>query len=731
MIQRASTDSFVRFDKRFTESLRRARLPAALLAAALLGALALLAARPGPAEACGWAPDEIDDLTTFDPHVLAGPELPGLYYDPFHAGFGPACDDCLKKALLADWAGHLGGALPPELWERILFQATLPELDALIFSAKGKKGARPPAWAPGVAKLTGPDRDKVVAALYFTGFARRVEPHAELEAEGPTSGPAAAGNLLKSGDAALARAQGGFLQQRYAFQLLRLRYYKSSPVDALAWFDANEPKLRGPSANLAARAHHYAAGAALRAGQRARGLVELARVSAREPALAPLAARDFTPSGEHEWQAALGLAADDAERLTLWTLVGLRHDALTAAQKSFALAPETERLALLLVRELTRVEQLGEDPQKVEALALQIAAAPKADRPWVAALVAAHGAALRGDVLAARARLEQARAALAKAFPGGNADVAARVAAQGEATLALALFSDVRADAAARDEAVQRAAPLPDRFDRKRALLARLKKKLALASPPALAELLQPTSTDVNEKELGRWRDPDFVSAVARLVRAPGSVLERYAVQEARYTPADLGRELAFAHVWRGEFARAAAALAADQEPLPVEPFERNWRDFRGHEPGPSYAVFGRRMVELEQRAKRPGDEGAYAAFELGVALYNLTRHAAARAVLGPLHQYTGDAAPALGWLQRAYEQARDKELRAEIAFHGAQADFAHQVFVKSGGDRWYDGPMPVPESWYARLAALEGTGYQKEALAECGYYRRWRAKHP
>jgi hypothetical protein len=698
---------------------------------ALVAVLCVVAARPEPAEACGWAPDEIDDLTTFDPHVLAGAELPGLHYDPFHSGFGPGCEECGRKAMLADWAGYLGGALPAQDWEWILFKATLSDLDQLIFSAKGKKGARPAEHLPSVAKLAGPDKERVIAALYFTGFARRVEPHAQLEAEGPTGGPGAAGNLLKSGDAALARAQGEFLQQRYAFQLLRLRYYKSSPVDALAWFDANEPKLRGPSASLAARARHYAAGAALRAGQRPRGLLELAKVYAREPGLAPLAARDFTPAGEHEWQAALALARDDAERLALWTLVGLRHDALVAAQKSFALAPATSRLALLLVRELTRVEQLGEDPQKLEALALQIAAAPDADRPWVAALVAAHGAALRGDVPAARARVEQARAALAKAGPGASADLAARLAAQADATLSLALFTDARSDAAARDEAVTRAAPLPDRFDRKHALLSRLKKKLALASPPVLAELLQPTTTDADEKDLGRWRDPIFIGAVAEVVRAPRSELEKYAVREARHTPAELDRELAFAHVWRGEFTLAAAAVAKDKEPLLIDPFEPSWRDFPGTGPGPSYAAFARRLVELEQGAKRPGDDGAHAAFTLGVALYNLTRHAPARAVLGPTHQYTSDARPALAWLLLAYEHARDKELKAEIAFQGAKADLARQVAERRGGDRFFDGAMPVPETWYARLAALDGTGYQKDALAECGYYRRWRAQHP
>lgn len=731
MTQRASTDSSARFGKRTTESLRRARVPGALLGAALLVALGFAVARPVPAEACGWAPDEIDDLTTFDPHLLAGAELPGLFYDPFHSGFGPGCDDCLKKALLADWAGDLDGALPEGAWERILFQATLPELDQLIFSAKGKRGAQPPQWAPSVAKLSGPAKERVVAALYFTGFARRVEPMAQLEVDATSGSPGAAAALLKGGDAALARAQGDFLQQRYAFQLLRLRYYKSAPEAALAWFDAHEPKLRGPSANLAARAHHYAAGAALRAGQRPRGLLELARVYAQEPALAPQTARDFTPSGEHEWQAALALAKGDPERLALWTLVGLRHDALTAAQRSFALSPETDRLALLLVRELTRVEQLGEDPRKLEALALQIAAAPKADRPWVAALVAAHGAALRGDVPAARARVEQARAALTKVGPSGSGDVAARLAAQADATLSLALFTDARSDAAARDEAVRRANPLPDRFDRKHALLARLKKQLALASPPALAELLQPTSTDANEKELGRWRDPAFVRAVAAIVRAPQSEVERYAVQEARATPADLDRELSFAHLWRGELTLSAAALAQDAEPLLVDPFEPTWRDLPGSGPGPTYAAFGRRLVDLEQRAKRPDDDGAQAAFMLGVALYNLTRHAPARAVLGPTHQYTSDARPALSWLQRAYGQARDKELKAQIAFQGAKADFEQQVFERRGSDRFLEGPLPVPASWYARLAALEGTGYQREALAECGYYRRWRAQHP
>ncbi len=61
--------------------------------------------------------------------------------------------------------------------------------------------------------------------------------------------------------------------------------------------------------------------------------------------------------------------------------------------------------------------------------------------------------------------------------------------------------------------------------------------------------------------------------------------------------------------------------------------------------------------------------------------------------------------------LQRAYGQPRDKELKAQIAFQGAKADFAQQVFERRGSDRFLEGPLPVPASWHALLAALEVHG--------------------
>jgi len=82
-----STTSFARFVS-----------GAALAAAAVLGAVGL---RDQRADACGWSAPTVEELTTFDPLVAADRAPAGLQFDPYVAGYGGACDDCGRDAMLA------------------------------------------------------------------------------------------------------------------------------------------------------------------------------------------------------------------------------------------------------------------------------------------------------------------------------------------------------------------------------------------------------------------------------------------------------------------------------------------------------------------------------------------------------------------------------------------------------------------------------------------------------
>ena len=268
--------------------------------------------------------------------------------------------------------------------------------------------------------------------------------------------------LQANGEKALQRTQLPFLRQRYAFQLLRLRFYRNDWKGVAAFYDQHRAALEAPSQNLKWRARHYLAGALAHDGQRAKANLLLARIHAGSPALAPAAALDFRPMEQADWTATLAMATSTAERIQLWRLVGLKLDALEATRRNLALDPGSKRMALV-VRELNRAEveaQAQTQPQslvEIETLSRRLADAPTTDRRWVFDLVAGHAAALRGDVAAVRPRLDRA----IKARPG------TLVENQAWASLALAL-SKKRPDPRTADELARAMAHVPADFSRRR-----------------------------------------------------------------------------------------------------------------------------------------------------------------------------------------------------------------------------------------------------------------------
>ena len=680
-------------------------------------ALALLLLTPAPAIACADPPD-IADETTFDPRVLGDATPAGLYFDPYTAGFGEPCADCAHREMLADWAGWLGPEVRPEDWEAILLHAPLPDIDGLVFKLKGKAKEAPVGFAESsVLRLAGTARERAVAGLYFVGFARRVEALASLEA---SPGPETEA-LLRNGDAALDRAKDGFLRQRYAFQLLRLRFYRRDWPGAVAFHQANTAVLDGPSESLRWRARYYLAGALKRSGSLGRANLELARIFARFTPLAGPAAMDFRPVEEKDWQQTLALAESQREKAELWALVGLTRDGVAAIEAILALDPGSRLVALLTVRELSRLEARGRPLDELEAIAVR-EAARASDRPWVFELVAGHIAALKGKLPAARAHLEAAR----RARPGD-----ATVAAQAEASLALALARswtpEQRLEPALAHATVGFGPEYPRAFTVRGAVRRALSERCTAANRPIDAALFGASGAPAGSE--------DFLRSLIARVGQPATDWDRLGVQASGYTVPGLYHVLGASQLVRGDLTSAAQSFkkaAAASGTLGTDPFVIHVRDCHDcdHEKYAkakwTAASVAARLVELERSAHGEGDRAAQAAFELGNGLYNLTWYGNARVFLEGTGYATRDTRPAEAWYRRAFDSARSRELKAKAAFMAAKCELAQRLEAKPPERE--DEPLPVPKTWFPVVKQFEDTRYHQEVLAECGHYRTWRA---
>jgi len=727
------------------------------------GALALafvLAAGAGLrddlADACGYSAPTIEELTTFDPAVMGDPTWDGLYYDPFTAGFGGPCAECMTRAMLADWRGYLKDAVAEADWQKVLISASQADLAALAGALAGK--GRPPAGYERSSLWKSPGtRDRLAAAIAVVSLARRVEPHASFEAYDASGNPRTA---TPPPDALLAEALAGlkasakdpFLAQRYAFLALRVLFYKRDWAGAIAFFERGARALAGPSADLPWRARYYLAGAFAHAKKRARANLELARVHASYPPLAGAAAQDFQPMEDADWRETLKLARDAREKAQLWRLVGVKQDGVVATREIVKLDPRSPLIALLLVRELARAESKGSTAfgaptaaelaaqrkayQAIEQLAAAQASTPGADRPWLMELVAAHAAARRGDVAAARPRLGRATAAR----PGD-----ARVAAQAKATLALALAIDGKLNAASEQELARLITELPPAFGRLPAVKGEVRGSLALAYARAgrfvEAELLRPGV--VNDPALRRpgkpaWEDPAFIKQMIAQAGKRATPFERFLLDGGDPRPA-FERELALRYLLDGDFAAAAQTFKttkATSDKLGTDPFvihivDCHDCDHQRYASAPwTHGSLAARLAELDKTAQGTGDAAAEASLAIGNALYNITYYGNARVVLAESHFATTDTRDAEKWYKRAYDLAKSRELKAKAAYLASKAELGRLINAAGGPT---NGPMtlPVPRTWFPAVKKLSDTKYYREVLRECGHFAAWARARP
>jgi hypothetical protein len=691
-------------------------------ALALCAAVAALV-RDDSARACSGGDLEISEITTFDPSVL-GDTWDGLYFNPFASGFGGGCSDCATTAMLADWRGYLGDAIAPAEWERLLLRGKPAELAALAKTA---------------------NNPKLRAAAAVIELAQKVEPLASFEIAQQL--PDA---LLDDAKRRFAAAPDAFLQQRYAFLVVRILFYRRQWTDLITFCETRSDSLAAPSQDLAWRARYYLAGAFARSDRRARANYELARVHASSRALAGLAAKDFKPMEEADWRETLRLAKTPRETAELWRLAGVTQDGIVAAREIMKIDPKSDLIALLVVRELAKAESITkrsfEDSSAslavqeehalstVARLANAIASTPGADRPWLAELVLGHIAAKRGDSVAARVHLQLAIAAR----PSD-----ARVVMQAKASLALGLATDWRFDPHREDEVARAMVSLRPPFARKESVRDEVRSLIAKAYAdagfPVEAEMLAPEQLDAIDRALGkagspRWRQASFIADLIARTHRTATEFDRF-VLAGSHTREHLQHELALRHLLDGKLAASADAFRTTRTEsalLGTDPFVIHIRDCHDcdhakYASAPwTHARFAARLAELEKVANGTGERAAEASLLLGNAFYNITWYGNARSVLASTHQATRDTRTAERWYKRAFDLTANRELKAKAAYLAAKCERGQRIDESLDDDAFDSRSIPVPAKWFAVLRTYSDTKYAKEVLAECGTYRAW-----
>ncbi|MBA3465131.1 MAG: hypothetical protein H0T46_34685 [Deltaproteobacteria bacterium] len=719
-------------------------------AAAVVGlaCAAGIAIRGDIAEACsGWEPT-IADLTTFDPGVLGEDSWGGLDYDPFTEGYGGPCHECATKAMAADWHGFLKDAVTPADWDQVLMKASLSDISAIQLRLKGKSPAAPKGFESS-SMWTASNPGRVYAAVEYVELLRRMEPQVTFEPFDGKPRPAPGTTLateLAAAQRGMKAAKEPFMQQRYAFAALRALFFRQEWAQAIAFHDKNLATLAAPSEDLKWRARWYVAGALRKADKPARANLELARLHSYYP-LAGMAVFDFNPSEDDDWKDALQLAKDPKDKVALWRMVGVKHDAMVAAQEIVKLDPKSPLVALLVVRELERAESQVErmfsrppDPKEVaaqkkayariEAFANKLAAAPGTSKPYLYDLIAGHIAAKRGDLAAARARLQKAVAA---------APTDKRLASQAKASLSIALVANYKLDPRNEDEVASLMRGIGGDFSRMGSVKNEVRTKLALAYATAnnmvdaeflahsVADTFDDGSAELQGKLGSKWQSVPFLKEMIARTDKRTTEFDRF-VLEASHVKEDLQQDLAVRLTLDGDFKAAKAVYDtsnARSELLNTDPFVIHVIDCHDcdHEKlGPTsmwtHKNLVERLAELELIAKGGGEQGAQAALAIGNALYNITHHGNARTFTGSSHQSTSDARLAERYYKQVYNSSGNRELKAKAAWLAAKSELGTLIHKEQ--------ELLTPTTWFPIFAKFQNTKYYKEVLAECGRFRDW-----
>ncbi len=722
-------------------------------AALLVGAIALVGdvgLRDRDTDACGFFGPTLSDVTTFDPGVLGDPD--GLDFQPWLHGFGGTCDDCGRKAMLADWGAFLKEAVSQADWSKVLFEATPQELEGLKSRLAGKTTTAPKGFEKSSLWAVPGAKDKLRAAIDFVILARAIEPVAMLSTGSSSQPPL---QLVADAKLGWKSAREPFLAQRYALQALRVMFFRRDWPAAIAFFDKNKVALDGPSTDIAARAHYYLAGALRRNGNLGRANLEFARVFTASKALAGAAAEDFQPMEEADWRESLKLAKTPRERAELWQLVGVtKRDGFVAINEIMKLDPKSDLFGLLIVREMARAESAmldmdptqKPDPKIVKSqnkafaqlaqIAQKLAATPGADRPWLMALVLGHLAAKHGDVATARSQMRIAVTAR-------PTDV--HVTSQAKASLALALAIDYKIDPAREDEIAQAMNSLDKDFGRRSSVNSEVRGALAKVYAKAGrivdGEFLHPGTADptddygnpVNPKAKLHWVDAQFIKDMIARTAKVATAFDRF-VLDASFNRQSLEKELAFRTMMDGDPAGALAIFAAAKREtvtLHTDPFVIHIRDCHDcdhekYDKAPwTHANFLARLVELQKAANGKGQAAADAALALGNAYYNVTYYGNARVVFEDTHQETRDTRPAERWYKRAFELGSSREFKAKAAFLAAKAELGRLMAEPHlrANDPNDTGGLPVAKQWFTIEKGFKDTQYYKDALKECGAF--------
>ncbi len=271
-----------------------------------------------------------------------------------------------------EWIIFFNNKLSKENLNYLVYKMNLEDLDQVIFGIQGKSSKINKESQAIKAELESYylnnklNKEKVIKALYYIGFAKRIESFANREASSePWNAPTATSlseteikeveKLIKGGLGLLQNVKNSFLEDRYRFQIIRLYFHSKNHKKAQDFYTNNIDFFKNES-SIKFRFMQTAVGAFYRDKNYGMANYLNSIIFDKYVPLKKDAYLFFHPQEEKDWNQSLSLAKSSREKQVLWQLFGLYADGNKAIEKIYELQPKSDLLLLLLTREVNKSE---------------------------------------------------------------------------------------------------------------------------------------------------------------------------------------------------------------------------------------------------------------------------------------------------------------------------------------------------------------------------------------
>jgi hypothetical protein len=394
----------------------------------------------GIAWACSDGDYDDSMYSNFTPQAFVDAQYSPFFYTGYSSYYGDFNDNSntrFNDQVVKEWQGYFSDKLDKGALNTLLFKATYRGIDSVSRYLKGSLAASPKNL-PDI-KLIKVNRKQLDDFLAYLLLAKSCEDFSVNEqnfywdekvvAKAPA--PALQDKLLK----AFKESKDAFIKERLWFQMVRYAYFNSASAgtkskgggagEVVSIFNSAESSF--PKNMIYYRALGYVAGYHYQQKDygRANYLYSLCYNFSQEMKIP--SKWSFHPQEESDWEKSLALAKNIQEKVTLWQLLGLNNDESRAISKIYMLDAKSEKLDLLLSRLVNKLEVSGNSlygeagPVKKDSalkaefkLVSNIAKKNNTAKPYMWNLAAGYLSTVQGDFKSARAFYDQAKVQLPK-----------------------------------------------------------------------------------------------------------------------------------------------------------------------------------------------------------------------------------------------------------------------------------------------------------------------------